>query len=526
MDLDPSWSPDGTRVAFDSHRDSNLSTEIYVMNADGSAQRRLTHDSGDGKIFDTLPLWSPGGDLIEFEQTTNGQSYDLWVTRPDGSGTRRLTSDGGLKQDVSWSPDGSRLLYSRYGSGSTRIYTVGLDGAAPVALSPAGALDANPVWSPDGSQVAFAAPALTMMRADGADRHLVTSLGAASPAWSPDGRQIAFIGVRAFPQFGSRFGIPTRRDVFVVDADGGRLHRLTGPFGDDRFDGPDAVAPTWWPDGSRLFFVRLATGPETTWVMNADGSCQGAFGPVAPDLRRPVWQPVAGPLPPIARCAEVRVTVDSGKTPVGLGETATWTLVVDNGGNQSATNVHVDVVTQDDAVLSTMGPGECTAVGRHAACTIGVIPAGGTARLTFGGTRRTGGAIRAQVSVSAEQLDTDLSNNTATAVAQVLPCTQVGTAGNDAIYGTSRRDTICGLPGADTIYGGRGNDFVDAGNGDDRIYPGKGRDTVIARGGDDVIWARDGERDWIDCGAQRDVAIVDAIDVVRHCEAVARPRRR
>ena len=48
---------------------------------------------------------------------------------------------------------------------------------------------------------------------------------------------------------------------------------------------------------------------------------------------------------------------------------------------------------------------------------------------------------------------------------------------------------------------------------------------MIAKGGNDVIYARDGDRDWIDCGSERDIAVVDRIDVVRHCEYVLRPPR-
>src|SRR6478672_8151903 len=91
-DLHPTWSPDGTRIAFDSHRDSNVSAEIYVMNADGTDQRRLTHDSGQNGIFNSQPLWSPRGDLICFQKSINGQSVDLWAVRPDGSDMRQLTA--------------------------------------------------------------------------------------------------------------------------------------------------------------------------------------------------------------------------------------------------------------------------------------------------------------------------------------------------------------------------------------------------------------------------------------------------
>jgi Ca2+-binding RTX toxin-like protein len=143
--------------------------------------------------------------------------------------------------------------------------------------------------------------------------------------------------------------------------------------------------------------------------------------------------------------------------------------------------------------------------------------------VTILGSRATAGPIRLEDQVFSDQLDTDPTNNSTFTGAHVLPCTMVGTWGNDFLYGTNGPDKICGLPGADTVYGGKGNDFIDAGNGDDRIYPGPGRDTVIAKGGYDVIEARDGERDWIDCGGQHDIAVVDKVDVTRHCEVVARP---
>jgi Ca2+-binding RTX toxin-like protein len=431
-----------------------------------------------------------------------------------------------VKATVSWAPDGSRLVYTSNGNSGNMIFTVGLDGALPRALSPAGVFDYYPAWSPHGSRIAFASPALTVMNADGSDRHQVVALPAQSPAWSPDGSQIAFTGSRSFPQYSSRLGPPGRQDVFVVNADGSGLRRLTGPFGDAELYGSGGFEPTWWPDGSRLFFVsQRGSGPYTTFVMNADGTCEQQFWPGESlvDLRGPVWQPGGGPLPPIARCAELRVTVEAAKTPIALYESTSFTVVVDNDGNLPANGLVLDLTTPDDAILAPLSPG-CTGTDANIGCA-GTIPPGGSASFVVSAYRRTGGRIRLLAQAAAGEPDTDPTNNSAVGDAVVLPCTIVGTGGPDLLYGTDGADRICGLPGADTIYGRGGNDFIDAGNGDDRIYPGPGRDTVIAKGGDDVIYARDGQRDWIDCGAGYDVVVADRQDVTRHCEAVSRPPR-
>src|SRR4051812_25621553 len=115
-DSEGSWSPDGSRLVFTSHRDSNVSTEIYVMDAGGSNQQRLTHDGPDGvqttagNVFDTSPQWSPAGTAVAYLKSVKGD-VNIWLMAPDGSGQHALTSDTGQKSALSWSPDGRRLLY-------------------------------------------------------------------------------------------------------------------------------------------------------------------------------------------------------------------------------------------------------------------------------------------------------------------------------------------------------------------------------------------------------------------------------
>src|SRR5437867_5576550 len=110
-DYQPTWSPDGSRIAFVSERDGNA--EIYVMNAaDGSNPVRLTTDVGT-PAFDGDPAWSPDGSKIAFWSRRDGNG-EIYVMNPDGLNVTRLTTNAVDDLQPAWSPDGSRLVFSRF----------------------------------------------------------------------------------------------------------------------------------------------------------------------------------------------------------------------------------------------------------------------------------------------------------------------------------------------------------------------------------------------------------------------------
>lgn len=141
IDTSPSYSPDGNRIVFASDRGGRA--QIYVMNADGSNQQRISF--GDGTY--STPVWSPRGDLIAFTKQSGGQ-FSIGVMRPDGSGERVLTT-GFHNEGPTWSPNGRVIMFFRQPAGAPgpTLYSVDLTGRNE-QLIPTPNFGSDPAWSP------------------------------------------------------------------------------------------------------------------------------------------------------------------------------------------------------------------------------------------------------------------------------------------------------------------------------------------------------------------------------------------
>ena len=256
----PTWSPDGTRIAFSSSRsdpDPNDGIEIhdvYTMRPDGGDVRKITDSAG----YNGKPSWSPDGQWLVFDADRGDypRSQGLYLIRSDGSGQlRRLTTlpEGSTWQELGrFSPDGTRIAFDE-GRGGNVLRN-----------------------HREGTLVGEQA-ALFTVRLDGTDRRQLTPWGAhcGDPDWSPNGARLVFA---CQPVHAGNIG-----DVNMVDADGKHLVDVTHDHGLSGFGNVTAIRyaesfnATWSPDGTKIIFVHASFTAEDGFrmglqTMNPDGS--------------------------------------------------------------------------------------------------------------------------------------------------------------------------------------------------------------------------------------------------------------
>lgn len=234
----PSWSPDGSQIAFYGlHGDASAPGDIYVMNSDGSNLRNLT-DSAD--YNDRYVTWAPDGENVVFHSNRPGQDgsrdYEIYTIDLTNGELTQLTFNNLPDYGPDWSPDGEKIAFFSYIGNEAVIYTMTPDGEDRTQISP----DDLPG-------------------------------GASYPAWSPDNSQIAF-HVQMQP------GV---FQVYIMDADGSKARPLMDLYVNDQF-------PDWSADGQSIIFQRVEDEVRTIYRYSlVDGSLTLVREGYLPD-----WQPV------------------------------------------------------------------------------------------------------------------------------------------------------------------------------------------------------------------------------------------
>ncbi len=254
--------------------------DIYVMEDDGTKRRRLTQNTAPTR--DTYPRWSPDGDRIVFVRDMdqdNQRSSELFLMNADGTNVQRLTDDNDDDGFPSWSPDGKKIVFRSSRSGNWEVHVMDLATRAVTRLT--GLEDGEegsstvPDWSPDGAQIVYEkftefGKDIYVMSADGTNqRPLLRDLGPAKhrlrffPRWSLDGKKVLFDDCWVH---GNELQQELRHRLTIVPI-GGKSYQVQGLYkehGDNLIYG---TACWMHADKSLLLDIKLRDKPNPNYDM-------------------------------------------------------------------------------------------------------------------------------------------------------------------------------------------------------------------------------------------------------------------
>ncbi|MFA6244611.1 MAG: Tol-Pal system beta propeller repeat protein TolB [Candidatus Hydrogenedentales bacterium] len=192
----PSFSPDGTKIAYVSYKDRYQYT--YIVDLASGKSTPLSREVG----MNSAPVWHPNGRQLAIVLSKDANS-EIYLVGSDGSGKRRLTNDKSVDSSPAFSPDGSQIAFVSDRGGKPQIYAMDSSGGNVRRLSTQPGKFYDPVWSPDGESIAYVVESsegfeIWAMNADGSSPKQLTSSpgGNECPTWSADSRHIMFSSTR------------------------------------------------------------------------------------------------------------------------------------------------------------------------------------------------------------------------------------------------------------------------------------------------------------------------------------------
>jgi serine/threonine protein kinase/Tol biopolymer transport system component len=260
--MEPRLSSDGRRLVA-----MVLEQRQSLVEIDVRSRRPAVRPLTDGYGGDIDPSYDPASDRIVFSSTRSGHR-NLWIARQDGTDARPLTSETVSDWHPIFSPDGRRIAFVSDRGGRWGIWVVSADGGAPRLLTPAIVFDSIS-WSPDGSRILFVKPASdrstvlsTVSVADGTVQPFPTPAAAIAPSWSPASGAVVYLQ----PTIEQPAGAPTapvaQMLIKFVDGQGRLLYPGLPP---QRL--PNGIV-AWAPDGRRVAIATVpANSPSVIWIV-------------------------------------------------------------------------------------------------------------------------------------------------------------------------------------------------------------------------------------------------------------------